>query len=73
MTTVFSLHGRGLSLNSREDVEPLLADVDPTLIEEIHLGGNTIGVGAAQAIADFLSKTKVLKVSISHHHPDDTI
>jgi hypothetical protein len=57
-----SLHGKGLKLNTREDVEPYLKDIDPTLLEEIHLGGNTIGVEASQALAEFLSKTQVLKV-----------
>ena len=63
MAKVFSLHGRGLSLNTRQDVEPLLVNVDPELVEEVHFGGNTIGIEAAEAIADFLKKTKVLKVS----------
>ena len=57
-----SLHGKGLKLNTREDIDPYLKDVDATLLEEIHLGGNTIGVEASQALADFLAKTQVLKV-----------
>ena len=57
-----SLHGKGLKLNTREDIEPYLKDIDPTLLEEIHLGGNTIGVEASQALAEFLAKTQVLKV-----------
>ena len=59
---ILSLHGKGLKLNTREDILPYLKDVDATLIEEIHLGGNTIGVDASQALAEFLSKTQVLKV-----------
>lgn len=65
MATIFSLQGRGLSLNTRADVEPLLADVDPDVVEEVHFGGNTIGVEAAQVIAEFLEKTKVLRVCSS--------
>jgi Ran GTPase-activating protein (RanGAP) involved in mRNA processing and transport len=57
-----SLHGKGLKLNTREDIVPYLKDIDPTLLEEIHLGGNTIGVDASQALAEFLAKTQVLKV-----------
>lgn len=62
MSKIFSLQGRGLKLNTRTDIEPHLKDV-PTTIEEIHLGGNTIGVEAAQTLAEFLSKTTALKVS----------
>ena len=57
-----TLHGKGLKLNTREDIEPYLKDIDPTLLEEIHLGGNTIGVEASQALAEFLAKTQILKV-----------
>ncbi|KAI0373659.1 RNI-like protein [Pilatotrama ljubarskyi] len=63
MSTVFSLLGQGLKLDTRADIEAHLAGVDPTLIEEIHLGGNTIGVEAAQALAEFLAKTTQLRVA----------
>lgn len=59
---ILSWQGRGLKLETRDDVEKLLVDVDPTVIEEIHLGGNTIGVDASKAFADFLVKTTKLKV-----------
>lgn len=59
---VLSVSGRGLKLNTRVDIEPLLATVDPTVIEEVHFGGNTLGVEASQALAEFLKKTTVLKV-----------
>lgn len=58
----FSLLGKGLKFDTKADIEPFLKDVDPTSIEEIHLSGNTIGVDASLAIAEFLSKTTVLKV-----------
>jgi Ran GTPase-activating protein 1 len=61
---VLSLHGKGLKLHSRADIEPWLKDIDPTVIEEVHLGGNTIGVDASAALAEFLAKTTVLKVSM---------
>ena len=57
-----SLHGKGLKLNTREDIVPYLKDIDATLLEEIHLGGNTIGVDASLALAEFLAETQVLKV-----------
>ncbi|KAH9891850.1 RNI-like protein [Cubamyces lactineus] len=63
MSTVFSLLGQGLKLDTRADIEAHLAGVDPAVIEEIHLGGNTIGVGAAQALAEFLAKTTQLRVA----------
>lgn len=60
---IFSLHGRGLKLDTRADIVPLLLDVDPAVIEEIHFGGNTIGVEASLALAEFLEKTKALKIA----------
>ena len=61
-SSVFSLQGKGLKLDTGADIEPYLRDVDPTKIEEIHLGGNTLGVGAAEALAEFLTRTEALKV-----------
>ncbi|KAG6903158.1 hypothetical protein C0995_004705 [Termitomyces sp. Mi166 len=60
---ILSISGRGLKLDTRADIEPLLAAVDPTVIEEVHFGGNTLGVEASQALADFLKKTTVLKIA----------
>lgn len=61
---ILSLHGKAQKFDSRADIEPYLKDVDPTVIEEIRLGGNTIGVEASYALAEFLTRTTVLKVSI---------
>jgi len=61
-TKVFSLEGKSLKLDSRSDIAPHLEGVDPTVVEEIHFGGNTIGVEAAKVLAEFLEKTTVLKV-----------
>ncbi|KAJ7068662.1 hypothetical protein C8F01DRAFT_1208134 [Mycena amicta] len=60
---VFSLHGRSLKLDTRADIEPYLAKVDPAEIEEIHFGGNTIGVDASLALAEFLQKANNLKIA----------
>ena len=62
--TILTLHGRGLKLDTRDDIEQHLKDVGPAIIEEIHLNGNTIGVDASKALAEFLSKTRVLKVTL---------
>jgi Ran GTPase-activating protein 1 len=62
---ILSLHGRGLKLDTRADIEPLLTGLDPTTLEEIHFGGNTIGVDASLALADFLQKTQVLRVTLA--------
>ena len=59
---ILSLSGKGLKLDTRADIEPHLKSFDPTIIEEIHLGGNTLGVDASIALAEFLQKTTVLKV-----------
>ena len=73
---ILSLHGRGLKFNTREDIASELKDVDPAIVEEIHLGGNTIGVEASKELAEFLKKTKVLKVRgarlRSHSPPSST-
>lgn len=59
---VFDIRGRSLKLESAEDVSPLLEGHDPTIIEEIYLGGNTIGVDASKAFAAFIDKTQALRV-----------
>ena len=52
----FSLQGKALKLSIRADIEPYLHGVDlATNIEEIHLGGNTLGV---EAVAEFLKKNE---------------
>ncbi|KIP09690.1 hypothetical protein PHLGIDRAFT_102431 [Phlebiopsis gigantea 11061_1 CR5-6] len=61
--TVFSIQGRGLKLDTYADIAPVLAEYDPAVVEEIHFGGNTIGIEASQALAAFLEKTQVLKVA----------
>lgn len=61
-TKILDIRGQTLKLNSAADVVPLLEGFDPTLIEEVHLGGNTIGIEAAQEFAKFLEKTQNLMV-----------
>jgi Ran GTPase-activating protein 1 len=64
MSTILSLHGKGLKLDTRADIEPWLKDVDPSAIEEVHMGGNTLGVDASNALAEFLKKATKLKVGV---------
>ncbi|KAH9065288.1 hypothetical protein EDB87DRAFT_1679786 [Lactarius vividus] len=61
----YSIEGLGLKLNTREDIEPYLKQIEPNIsqLEEIHLCGNTIGVGAAQALAEVLNKASKIKVA----------
>jgi Ran GTPase-activating protein (RanGAP) involved in mRNA processing and transport len=63
MSTIFTLRGKGLKLDSRADIEPLLNNIDPATVEEVYLGGNTIGVDASVALGEFLKKATKLKVS----------
>jgi len=61
-TTTLSWQGRGLTLDTRAQVEELLAGIDASSIQEVHLGGNTLGVEACAALAQFLSKATAIKV-----------
>ncbi|KAH9988347.1 hypothetical protein BJV77DRAFT_964441 [Russula vinacea] len=60
----YSIEGLGLKLNTREDIAPYLHQIEPNIthLEEIHLCGNTIGVGAAQALAEVLTKASAIRV-----------
>ncbi|KAJ3876680.1 hypothetical protein F5051DRAFT_28573 [Lentinula edodes] len=59
----FSVDGRGAKYNSREDIGSILDGVDPVLIEEVHFGGNTIGVDASLALAEWLQKASNIKIA----------
>ncbi|KAK7028121.1 Ran GAP Rna1 [Paramarasmius palmivorus] len=61
--SIFSLQGRGLKLDTRDDMAKELKGIDAAIIEEIHLGGNTIGVDASLELADFLKKAIKIKVA----------
>jgi Ran GTPase-activating protein 1 len=62
MSKIFSIQGKGLKLDTRADIEPVLKDIDPANIEEIHFGGNTIGPEASYALAEWLQKCTTIKV-----------
>ncbi|RMJ24981.1 hypothetical protein PHISP_04144 [Aspergillus sp. HF37] len=61
---VFSLEGKGLKLNTAEEIEahikPLLENTDYT---EVRLGGNTYGVSASECLASALAAQKNLQVA----------
>lgn len=61
---VFSIHGKGLKLTSRQDAEPYVAALREMedQVREIHLGGNTLGVEACQAIAEVVKTKSKLEV-----------
>lgn len=67
-STVFSLKGLGLKLDTAEQMQPHL-DALQALgegVTEIHLGGNTLGVPACEALAAVIPTLKNLKVSRAH-------
>ena len=61
---VFSLKGRALKLDTAEQIKehlaPLEADAD---VEEVHLEGNTLGVGACRYLADVLATKRRLRLA----------
>lgn len=61
--TVFSIVGRGLKLNTADQVKEFVETIEqmPDL-EVIQLSGNTIGVEASQALAEALKSKTKLKV-----------
>ena len=60
---LFTLEGKGLKLNTGDDIEPHIKDLnDSNDYEEIRLQGNTIGVDASKALSSVLEKQKKLKV-----------
>ncbi|CAG7852221.1 SubName: Full=Probable ran GTPase activating protein 1 {ECO:0000313/EMBL:CCA67638.1} [Serendipita indica DSM 11827] len=61
---VFSLQGKGLKLTTKEDIEPHLKELrSMPEVEEIHIGGNTLGAPACQALAEVIKDLKHLRVA----------
>ena len=63
-SNTFSILGKNLKANGKADLEPFLsklAALDD--VEEVHFGGNSLGVEACQAIAEVLRAKTKLKVS----------
>jgi len=60
---VFSLEGLGLKLDSEADMEQHLAALRAMdNVEEVHLLGNTLGVGACKLLGEVLATKKSLRV-----------
>jgi len=65
-TKIFSLEGKGLKLDTAEDVEAHIADLRAMDdVEEIRLLGNTLGVGACKLLGEVLSSKKSLRVCLN--------
>ncbi|KAF2869385.1 putative Ran GTPase-activating protein 1 [Massariosphaeria phaeospora] len=61
---IFSLEGKGLKLTSAEDMEPHIKELrENPDVEEVRLLGNTLGIGASEALAKVLETKKKLQVA----------
>lgn len=77
-TNVFTLQGEGgkqLKLTTRDDIAPYLAQLEAIGdgLEEVHLGGNSLGTEACQALAEVLKTKKSLKVRTHSRSPADCL
>lgn len=62
-TTTFTIEGRGLKLDSAEQVQEFIDTIaGMEKLENIILSGNTFGVEACKALAAALAKKPLLKV-----------
>lgn len=62
-TKVFSILGKNLKANTAADLDPYLTELKELEdVEEVHFGGNSLGVEACQAIAEVLKGKNSLKV-----------
>ncbi|KAK4170315.1 putative Ran GTPase-activating protein [Cladorrhinum sp. PSN259] len=63
-TKIFSLEGKGLKLDTAEDLEAHIADLRAMDdVEEVRLLGNTLGVGACKLLGEVLATKKTLRVA----------
>jgi Ran GTPase-activating protein 1 len=66
MSKSFSILGKNIKAQSRADLEPFITELEKfDDVEEVHFGGNSLGVEACQAIAEVLKTKKHLKVSLN--------
>ena len=60
---IFSLEGKGLKLDTAEDLEPHIAELRAMDdVEEVRLLGNTLGIGACKLLGEVLATKKTLQV-----------
>lgn len=65
-TKIFSLEGKGLKLDTAQDVEAHIADLRAMDdVEEVRLLGNTLGVGACKLLGEVLATKKSLRVCLN--------
>ncbi|KAF1839906.1 ran GTPase activating protein 1 [Cucurbitaria berberidis CBS 394.84] len=63
-SNVFSLEGRGLKLTTADDIAPHIEALKSNdHVDEVRLLGNTLGIGASEALAKVLEGKKGLKVA----------
>lgn len=62
LNKVFSLEGKGLKLDTAEDIEAHIAPLRSQDVEEVRILGNTLGVGACQRLGEVLATKKNLQV-----------
>ncbi|KAM0203742.1 hypothetical protein ACHAPA_006321 [Fusarium lateritium] len=60
---IFSLEGKGLKLDTAEDLEPHVAPLRSQDVEEVRILGNTLGVGACKSLGEILATKKNLQVA----------
>ncbi|KIL95084.1 hypothetical protein FAVG1_02016 [Fusarium avenaceum] len=60
---IFSLEGKGLKLDTAEDLEPHVAPLRSQDVEEVRILGNTLGVGACKSLGEILATKKNLRVA----------
>jgi Ran GTPase-activating protein 1 len=64
----FSIHGKGLRIDTKEEIVPLIQQMRAIPgLEEIHLGGNTFGTEACIVLAEELKRIDTLKVCFWRH------
>ncbi|KAI1419455.1 RNI-like protein [Xylaria sp. FL1777] len=61
---VFSLEGKGLKLDTAEDLEAHIGPLrDMQDVEEVRVLGNTLGIGACKLLGEVLATKKTLKIA----------
>ena len=61
---MFSLNGKALKLDTKNDIAEHIQGLQVNEeVEEIDFGGNTLGVGASEALADILATKTKLKIA----------
>lgn len=62
-TGIFTIEGQGLKLDSKEDVAKMCSEIKEIVgLSQVHLQGNTIGVGAAEALASAIKLHDSVKI-----------